>query len=203
LTLLSSILIKSLGFNSKTTLLFAMPSGGLQIIFQLTVGFIADKTRQRCLSGIGIHTVSLFAASLLVGLGNVGPLYLRNGQLAAYFIMIGSCAIGYYILLSMVSSNVLGTTKKTTTNVILFISMAAAYLVGPQIFRDPPHYYKAKYATIGLWVASILTLVIMYFLNTWENKKRDRDAESSGPPIPGVEFMDLTDKENKAFRYVV
>ena len=155
------------------------------------------------MSAIGIQTVSLFAASLLVGLGNVGPLYERSGQLAAYFIMIGSCAIGYYLLLSMVSSNVLGTTKKTTTNVILFISMAVAYLVGPQIFRDPPHYYKAKYATIGLWAMSILILVIIYFLNTWENKKRARDAESSGPILPGIQFMDLTDKENIAFRYVV
>lgn len=180
-----------------------MPGGGLQILFQLSIGFIADKTRQRCLSAIGIQTVSLFAASLLVGLGNVAPLYLRNGQLAAYFIMIGSCAIGYYVLLSMVSSNVLGMTKKTTTNVILFIAMAAGYLVGPQIFRDPPHYYKAKYATIGLWVVSILILVIMYFLNTWENRKRDRDAEIGMLIVPGVEFMNLTDKENKAFRYVV
>ena len=44
--------------------------------------------------------------------------------------MIGSCAIGYYLVLVMVSSNVLGTTKKTTTNLIFFISMAVSYLVG-------------------------------------------------------------------------
>jgi ACS family allantoate permease-like MFS transporter len=80
--------------------------------------------------------------------------------------------------------------------------MTTAYSIGPQTFRDPPHYYKAKYATIGLWVASILILIITYFLNTWENKKRDRDAEASGPAIPGVEFVDLTDKESKGFRYV-
>lgn len=202
LVLLSSILIKYLGFNSNTTLHFAMPGGGLQIFFRLLVGFIADRTRQRCLSAIRIQTVSLFAVSLLVGLGNVGPLYLRNGQLATYFIIIGSCAIGYCLLLSMVSSNVLGATKKMTTNVILFISMATAYLIGPQIFRNPLHYHKAKYATIGLWVGSILILVVMYFLNTLENRKRDRDAEMNGP-APGVEFMNLTDKENKAFRYVV
>jgi len=91
--------------------------------------------------------VTLFGAALLIGLGNIGPLHLRAGQLAAYFIMvshpkpllkdklmtklkIGGCAIAYYLVLAMVSSNVLGTTKKTTTNVILFISMAVSYLVG-------------------------------------------------------------------------
>ena len=190
--LLPSILIKSLGFDNKTTLLLAMPGGGLQILFQITVGFIPDRTKQRCLSAIGIQTVSLFAASLVVGLGNVGPLYPQNGQLAAYFMMIGSCTIGYYLLLSVVSSNDLGTTKKTTTNVILFLSMAAAYLIGPQIFRDPPHYFHAKYATIGLWIVSIATLVIMYYLNTLENQKRDRETESSGPIVAGIEFMDLT-----------
>ena len=56
---------------------------------------------------------------------------------------------------------------------------------------------------IGLGVGLILILVLIYFLNTLENSKRDRDEEMRGPVIPGVEFMDLTDKENKAFRYVV
>jgi ACS family allantoate permease-like MFS transporter len=74
----------------------------------------------------------------------------------------------------------------------------------PQIFVDKPYYLKAKYATIGLWTASIVVLVIMYFLNTWENKKRGRDAATQNVgAVSGLEFLDMTDKENKTFRYVV
>jgi len=72
------------------------------------------------------------------------------------------------------------------------------------MFADPPYYLKAKYATVGLWVASIVVLVIMYYQNVWENKKRDREAAENGTErLAGFEFMDLTDKENKAFRYVI
>jgi ACS family allantoate permease-like MFS transporter len=72
------------------------------------------------------------------------------------------------------------------------------------MFADPPYYLKAKYATVGLWVVSVMILVIMYCLNIWENKKRDREAAESGTePLAGFEFMDMTDKENKAFRYVI
>jgi ACS family allantoate permease-like MFS transporter len=86
------------------------------------------------------------------------------------------------------------------------IKISQGYLTvdRPQIFVDKPYYLKAKYVTIGLWTASIVVLVIMYFLNAWENKRRDRDAGTqNGGAISGLEFLDLTDKENKTFRYVV
>jgi MFS transporter, ACS family, allantoate permease len=201
---MSSLLIKSLNFNSKQTLLLNIPGGAIQIIFQWFAGYIADKTKQRSLTALGFQLISLFSSSLLIGLANVGPLYDRPGQLAAYFLMVGTCAIGYYLVLATVASNVLGTTKKTTTNVILFLSMAAAYLIGPQIFRDPPYYYKAKYATVGLWVASCVILVILYVLNRAENMKRDKEAaQLDHDDSRFTDFMDLTDKENHKFRYVL
>ncbi|KAL4907070.1 major facilitator superfamily domain-containing protein [Aspergillus multicolor] len=198
--LLSSLLFKSLNFTSKESLLLNIPGGALQIIFQLTAGFVADRTKQRSLTALTTQLISLFAASLLIGLGDVAPLNNVPGQLAAYFLMIGACAIAYYLVFAMVASNVLGTTKKTTTNVILFLAMAVAYLVGPQVFRDPPYYYHGKYATVGLWGASVIILVLIYVLNRWENGKRDWEDAI----VPeGVEFMDLTDKQNRAFRYVL
>lgn len=102
------------------------------------------------------------------------------------------------------TSNTLGYTKKTTVNGIVFTSLAVAFLVGPQIFRDKPYYFKAKDAVIGLWVLALLLLFVLYFLNTRENQRRDgEEAEGQIPHPKGVEFLDLTDKENHNFRYVV
>lgn len=204
LSLLSSLLIKSLNFDSKQTLLLGMPGGALQIAFQLSAGVIADRTQQRSLTALAFQLLCLFAGALLIALGNVGPLYDRAGQLAAYFLMGGACAIGYYLLLATVASNVLGTTKKMATNVILFLAMAVAYLVGPQMFRDAPYYYHAKYATIALWTASIIILVFLYHLNRSENARRDKIQTRQGVrDTKNIEFLDLTDKENTAFRYVL
>jgi len=106
----------------------------------------------------------------------------------------------------MMSSNVIGYTKKTSSNGIVFAAQGVAYFVGPQIFRDPPYYHRAKAATIGLWTLSTFILVAFWVLNGWENRRRDREvAEKVGVAEKrvGIEFMDLTDKENKLFRYVV
>lgn len=207
LSLLSSLLIKSLNFDSKQTLLLGMPGGALQVVFQLSAGFIADRNQQRSLTALAYQALCLFGAGLLIGLGNVGPLYDRAGQLAAYFIMGGGCAIGYYLLLATVASNVLGTTKKMATNVILFMAMAVAYLVGPQMFRDAPYYHNAKYATVGLWAASVIILAVLCALNRWENQRRDKlqaEQEQAGvEETKNVEFLDLTDRENASFRYVL
>lgn len=207
LSFLSSLLIKSLRFDNKQTLLLGMPGGALQIAFQLSAGWVADRTQQRSLTALAYQLLCLFGGALLIGLGNVSPLYDRAGQLAAYFILGGACAIAYYLVLALVASNVLGTTKKMATNVILFLAMAVAYLVGPQMFRDPPYYHKAKYATVGLWIASVVILMILYILNRWENSRRDKlqreQAQAGVEEITNVEFLDLTDRENPSFRYVL
>jgi ACS family allantoate permease-like MFS transporter len=203
--LLSSILISSLGFSSSESLLFAMPSGVIQILAYTLTGYIADRTKQRTLSAVGIHLLAIFSIALMVGLMNVSPLYAKPGQLVGYFILNGTGPCSFFMILSMISSNVLGTTKKTMTNGLAFGALAVAYLVGPQIFVDAPYYPKAKAACLGLWAVAMVTLLCIYTLNRLENKKRDADPtnDPNGDHVANIEFMDLTDKENKLFRYVL
>ncbi|TFK56809.1 MFS transporter [Heliocybe sulcata] len=205
LVLLSSILIKSIGFDSKTTLLLSIPQGVVAILANIGFGYLADRTKQRSGAAVLAGLLSLFAACLLFGLGNVGPYYRQYGQLIAYFIMSGTSSTSWFIVISMMSSNVLGTTKKTTVNAIVFVTLGVAYFAGPQTFRDPPYYHNGKITTIVLWIISILILFAFHVLNRWENKRRDRLVEEKGGTETGnnIEFMDLTDKENKLFRYVL
>jgi ACS family allantoate permease-like MFS transporter len=207
LVLLQSILIKSLGFTTKETLLLNIPQGFINILCNFGFGYLADLTRQRSLAAIAAGIFSLFWAALYIGLGNVDPLYKRYGQLVAYFFMSGSCSTAWFIVISMLSSNVLGTTKKTTLNSIVFLILGVAYFVGPQTFRDPPYYAHAKISLIVLWTVSICVLAGFYTLNRWENGKRDKAQaerhDDEGKGTGNIEFMDLTDKENKLFRYVV
>lgn len=179
----------------------------MNIIANSGFGFLADKMRLRSFAAILAVILSLFGLGLFVGLGDVAPLYKRYGQLVGYYIMSGTSATGFYIVLSMMSSNVLGHTKKTSSNAIVFTAQGLAYFVGPQIFKDAPYYHKAKNATIGLWVLSLVILGLLWSCNWRDNRKRDQLAEGRGGEEAGpgmnIEFMDLTDKENKLFRYVL
>ncbi|OAL31255.1 hypothetical protein AYO20_08310 [Fonsecaea nubica] len=206
LVLLQSIIIKSLGFTVKETLLLNIPQGAINVICNIGFGLLADVTHQRSGAAILAGLFSLFGASLFIGLGDHGHFYRKNGQLVAYFFMSGSCSTAWFIVISMLSSNVLGTTKKTTLNSIVFLILGVAYLVGPQTFRDPPFYEHAKISLLVLWIVSVLVLCGFFVLNTWENKRRQRmleRGEISDGHGTNVEFLDLTDKENKLFRYVI
>ncbi|KAF2490625.1 MFS transporter [Lophium mytilinum] len=206
LVLLQSILIKSLGFSTKETLLLNIPQGFISILCNAGFGVLSQWTKHRSGAAIGAAIFSLFWAALYVGLGNHGHFYAKYGQLVAYFFMSGSGSTAWYMVISMISSNVLGTTKKTTLNSVVFVTLGAAYFIGPQTFRDPPFYAHAKISLIVLWVVSILVLVAFLALNLWENRRRERlvgeeVVEEKG--VGNVEFRDLTDRENKRFRYVI
>lgn len=54
------------------------------------------------------------------------------------------------------------------------------FLIGPQTFRDAPYYYNAKYVIIAMWFIALCFFVVLYFLNKWENAKRDRIWEEAG-----------------------
>ncbi len=181
-----------------------MPQGAITFICNVGFGYLADRTKLRSGSAILVSLLALFGVSLFIGLANVSPLNQRGGQLAAYFIMTGSSAASWFIIISMISSNVLGTTKKASLNSIVFFGQGLAYFVGPQTFRDGPYYHNAKVSTIVLWVVSIVILAGFWILNWRENRRRDLAAEDTANNAElNVEFMDLTDKENKGFRYVL
>ncbi|KAK5111763.1 hypothetical protein LTR62_004683 [Meristemomyces frigidus] len=206
LVLFNSVLIKSLGFDTKTTLLLSMPGGLVNICCNYGFGWLADRTKKRLLACILANLISIFGAALFIGLGNVSPLHDRIGQLVGYYLMSGSSSTAWFLIISLMSSNVLGYTKKTSSNAIVFVFQGLAYFVGPLCFTDGPYYHKAKDMTIGLWTASTALLAVMWLLNHRENAKRDQEMAAKGvseqAAATELAFHDLTDKENKGFRYV-
>ncbi|KAK5731856.1 hypothetical protein LTR17_011068 [Elasticomyces elasticus] len=206
LVLLNSILVKSLGFDTKTTLLLSMPGGLVDIIANFGFGLMADRTHKRLLACLIATLVSIFGAALFIGLGNVSPLHARIGQLVGYFLMSGTSSTAWFLIISLMSSNVLGHTKKTSSNAIVFTAQGLAYFVGPLCFTDGPYYHKAKIMTLAMWIGALLLLATMWVLNWQENSRRDGKMTEKGVSehaASDLAFHDLTDKENKGFRYVI
>ncbi|KAK3621493.1 hypothetical protein LTR56_013434 [Elasticomyces elasticus] len=206
LVLLNSILVKSLGFDTKTTLLLSMPGGLVNIIANFGFGLMADRTHKRLLACLVATLVSIFGAALFIGLGNVSPLHARIGQLVGYFLMSGTSSTAWFLVISLMSSNVLGHTKKTSSNAIVFTAQGLAYFVGPLCFTDGPYYHKAKIMTLAMWIGALLLLATMWVLNWQENSRREGEMTEKGVSehaASDLAFHDLTDKENKGFRYVI
>lgn len=80
------------------------------------------------------------------------------------------------------------------------MSFCLGNILGPLTFRDKdaPEYVPAKVTIVAVdSVAIVLTiLLLVYYL--WENHKRDKNPVEHQE---NIEFADLTDMQNKEFRY--
>jgi ACS family allantoate permease-like MFS transporter len=203
LTVFFTLLIQGYGFDSRTSLLVTMPGGLLQIIVNLGFPYLAFKINNRMLSASIAMLLSLFGIALMTGLAREGPTAHRIGQLVGYYILYGNTATAFILILSSVSTNVAGYTKKTTVNAMTLISYCVGFLIGPQTFRDGPHYTNAKYNIIAQYFIALACCLALLWINARENKRRDAAAVDLPPQPVGQEFSDLTDKENKYFRYAM
>jgi len=77
-------------------------------------------------------------------------------------------------ILSLISSNVAGSTKKTTVAAFYLIGYCAGNIIGPQTFRpkDAPRYVPAE---ITMMICYALCVVDLIFISWWyrrENRKK-------------------------------
>ena len=88
-------------------------------------------------------------------------------------------------------------------NAIVLMSFCVGNVVGPETFqaKDAPQYIPAKMTIVIVLAFSILITLTLMFLYSRENKRRDRLGHVDMPH--NYEFMDLSDKENMNFRYLM
>lgn len=91
-------------------------------------------------------------------------------------------------------------------NAILLMSFCLGNIIGPLTFisNQAPEYIGAKIAIIVCCAIALFTAVALLLYYKWENNRRDKKAEAEGRlgrHEKDIEFLDLTDHENKEFRY--
>lgn len=105
------------------------------------------------------------------------------------------------MIISLVTRNIAGRTKKGITMTLLFIGWAVGNLIAPQIFRtsDAPRYLHGFLAHIVIYAVYVALVVVTRLVLVARN--RSKDQQSSGA-FYDFSFNDLTDRENPNFRYV-
>jgi ACS family allantoate permease-like MFS transporter len=111
-----SLLIKSFGYTGEQSLLYGTPGGAVEVVALILWGIYGDRFNHRILVAIIGLLVAILGMALIVGLDanhNVG-------RLIGYYLTQAS-PTGFVCILSLISSNVAGYTKKTM--------VAALYLI--------------------------------------------------------------------------
>jgi len=133
------------------------------------------------------------------------PLSNNIGRLLGYYLTQAS-PTGFVALLSLLSSNVAGYTKKTTVAALYLIAYCAGNIIGPQVFRpkDAPRYLPAEITIIVCYCVCGVECILIFFYYKWLNRKNAAIRALPGyKKLDKQEFLDLTDKENKEFVYTV
>ncbi|KAI0472561.1 major facilitator superfamily transporter allantoate [Xylariaceae sp. FL0804] len=194
-----SQLIVSFGFTNEQSLLLGVPGGAIEVITLVASGYYGDRFKNRIListGGLVLAILGLFLIRLL-------PQENSGGRLAGYY-LYQSSATGFVALLGLISTNVAGWTKKTTSAAMYLIAYCVGNIIGPQVFRpsDAPQYHDAITVVLVCEFAAVVMLLCTYLWCVRQNRLK---ALVRGRPgyakVEGQEFMDLTDRENPEFVY--
>lgn len=195
----SILLHKTLGYSSQEALLMGLPQGAVQIASGIITGYIATKTGKRVIVGTVSCSITLIGTCLLAFPES------SKTRLAGYYI-IPFFAIGMVTILASITSDAAGHTKKLTVSAAFLVSYCIGNVIGPQTFRaaDAPEYKPARVTMVACLAIATADLFLLYIVNQRENKRRDKKFEEDPTwyvAPENAEFLDLTDFENKNFRY--
>lgn len=144
-------------------------------------------------------TIALLGMLLITCLDN----HHSAGRLVGYYFTQAS-PTPFVALLSLISTNVAGWTKKTTVAAMYLIGYCVGNIIGPQVFqnKDAPQYRPAEITICVCYFLCILDVLFIYAWCKRENRRKEKIRAQPGyTKIEGQEFYDLTDRENPEFVY--
>ncbi|THX57363.1 MFS general substrate transporter [Aureobasidium pullulans] len=206
ITTFGSLIIKSFGFDNRMSLLLQMPGGLVDIVCKIGFGVLSDKLFDRSIPAVIAILIPMIGGILMI----VIPSHMSAGLLVGYYCI--SCAgASWGLVMVMISNNTIGHTKKVTVNGLQILAYGAGNWIGPQTFRayDAPDYLHGKLMVAIMYGGAACVLLAIRIVNIVENKRRDKaqdqaisDTGSTMEDAQG-DFTDLTDFQQKAFRYIV
>jgi len=196
-----SQLIVSFGYTPEQSLLYGTPGGAVEIISLILSGYLGDRYGNRIL----ISTVGLAVAVLGMILIVALPLQNSVGRLVGYYLTQAS-PTGFVALLSLISTNVAGYTKKVTTAAMYLVAYCVGNIIGPQAFRpqDAPQYRPGEITILVCYAVALLDLVFIWWYCRSQNRSKTRErAVPSYIKLENQQWLDLTDRENPEFVYTL
>jgi MFS family permease len=206
-----SIIMADLGFDNLQVALLNMPYGALGTMFALAAALVIHYIPNSRLFTSAASMLPAIAGTLMIKL-------LPNDLAHAWTRMVGVWLLaswnnGFFIMLGLIGPNIAGSTKRTTANTIIFVFYCLGPIIGTQLFPDSesPRYPTGLAVMLGAFCVHAALNVLLRFVYMMENARRDRELVGVGVEeleemrAEGVRngFEDVTDGQNRMFRYVM
>lgn len=198
-----SALLKGFGFSGLNATALQLPTGAIEFVCVFAAGFAAILIKNSRAVIMVLLCIPPLAG--LIGISTI-PLVHRWSLVGCTWLqyMIGGPVIFSWIFLN---ANVAGHSKKAISTGIWFTFYATGNIIGANIFyaKQSPRYKSGMIGCITSYVGIIVIAVAYRVLQMYKNKKRN---ELQGGYTEEIQrqaiidgFKDMTDGENKGFRY--
>ncbi|TLD35012.1 putative MFS allantoate transporter [Venturia nashicola] len=193
-----SLLVKSFGYTSQQSLLYATPGGAVEIVALILSGYLGDRLGHRLLVSTFGTILSIIGVIMIITIPASHPI----GRLIGYY-MTNAAPTAFVALLSLIATNVAGYTKKTTFAALFLIGYCVGNIIGPQTFRGT-NYVPAEITIVVCQGACLVDIVFIWWWCKRENARKARLRNEPGyQKIVNQEWLDLTDRENLEFVYTL
>lgn len=196
------LIVSTFGWSTLESILWQFPLGGLCLITILLCGFLSSR-----ISNIRLILLIMMCLPVIAGCAMIWKSkWTHHAALpVAGYSIIGTfgAVVSQTIVIGM--SNVAGATKKSAMAANIFVAYCVGNIVGPQLIKSQTksrHYPELWLGLIICYCITIVAAVALYGVLRRENKKREGRVVNESERDRSA-FLDLTDKENPYFRYVL
>ncbi|KAK6410500.1 hypothetical protein LTR81_015282 [Elasticomyces elasticus] len=184
-----SIIIQNFGYDTYQTLLLNLPAAAISFASVWLATWWAGRYNGRGIAIIALVVPTLIGGALMAWLHPNN----KAGLLAGYY-LTGTVGSSLPLMYSWIGANL---------NAIVLMSFCVGNVIGPETFqaKDAPQYIPAKITIVAVLSAAVVLVIALDLLYIRENKARQHIGEVDMPT--NFEFMDLTDNQNRNFRYLL
>ncbi|KAJ4348752.1 uncharacterized protein N0V89_010130 [Didymosphaeria variabile] len=199
-----TIIIKGFGYSTLVTTLLQVPYGILIALLILSCVYLNNYFSTTTARQTRCWFILLYLLPNIAG--TFGLRYIAQehhlARLWCYY-LTGSYNAAFVLILSLAVGNTAGHTKKVVTNAFLFLGYCVGNIAGPFFYKSE----QSPTYTLGIWSMIFCHLVefgIVLGFRGYLRGENGRRETMYGEQVEtdATAFGDLTDWENRNFRYV-
>ncbi|KAL7663273.1 Major facilitator superfamily (MFS) profile domain-containing protein [[Candida] zeylanoides] len=201
----SSALLRGFGFSGLNATALQLPTGAIEFVCVFAAGIAAIFIKNSRTIILILLCVPPLGGLIGIRLTSLDHKWALVGCTWLQF-MIGGPVIFSWILMN---ANVAGHSKKAVSTGIWFTMYAAGNIVGSNIFvaKESPKYKSGMIGCIICYVGIMVIGIAYRCLQMYRNKQRNEQQGEFTEEIRRQAiidgFKDMTDKENRGFRYAL